>query len=189
MSVRSHVTWTLVAFAGVLLAGCQEAPEPTARLEAPPIEETPSEGTPSEGTPAEEAHEPAPSAPVAAGEARVFGTAPDASLPVTRLGEIVADPQRYRDQVVRTEGEIAQVCQRMGCWMELREGEEGPSVRVPMAGHSFFLPRDSAGRRATMQGRVALTELSPEARAHLESEGASATASALSIEATGVVID
>jgi hypothetical protein len=40
-----------------------------------------------------------------------------------------------------------------------------------------------------MQGRVALTELSPEARAHLESEGASATASALSIEATGVVID
>jgi hypothetical protein len=32
-------------------------------------------------------------------------------------------------------------------------------------------------------------ELSPEARAHLEAEGAVATASALSIHATGVVID
>lgn len=122
-------------------------------------------------------------------EGDLFGEAPDRALPLTSLGAIVAEPEAHRDQVVRTEGQIARVCQRMGCWMELRESEDGPAVRIPMAGHSFFLPRDAAGRQAQIQGRVALRELSPEARAHLEGEGAVATASALSIEATGVLIN
>jgi hypothetical protein len=121
-------------------------------------------------------------------ESQTFGRAPNAELPVTPLSAILADPEGYRDRVVRTEGTIAQVCQRMGCWMELRQGEDGPAVRVPMAGHSFFLPRDVAGRQAMLEGRVALADLSPSHRAHLEGEGATATGSALSIEATGVVV-
>jgi hypothetical protein len=119
---------------------------------------------------------------------RMFGEAPDRTRPLTPLASILAEPERYRDQVVRTEGQIAQVCQRMGCWMELRDGEEGPAVRVPMAGHRYFLPRDVAGRRAMLEGRVAMRALSQGEREHLESEGATATASALSITATGVVV-
>lgn len=121
-------------------------------------------------------------------EERTFGEAPDRTKPLTPLASILAEPERYRDQVVRTEGQIAQVCQRMGCWMELREGEEGPAVRVPLAGHRYFLPRDVAGRRAMLEGRVAMRPLSQGEREHLESEGATATASALSITATGVVV-
>lgn len=152
--------------------GCSGHEEPEGRLGAEPGNVLPVE-----------------SAPTSSDEVRVFGTAPDASIPLTRLAEIVQEPERFHGRVVRTEGQIARVCQRMGCWMELREGEEGPAVRVPMAGHSFFLPRDSAGRHATMQGRVAIRELTPDERAHLESEGAQATASPLSIEATGVAFD
>lgn len=120
--------------------------------------------------------------------ATAYGAPLDRGLPVTALAAIVEEPERFRDQTVRTEGQIARVCQRMGCWMELREGEDSPAVRVPMAGHAFFLPRDAAGRRAEIVGRVTLRELSPETREHLESEGAVATASALSIDATGVAI-
>lgn len=149
----------------LLLVGCSNSAEPTARLED------------------------TPSAEAAADDAERFGEAIDDSLPITELGAIVESPDEFEGRVVRTRGEIARVCQARGCWMELREGEEGPAVRVPMAGHSFFLPMDSAGRRAEMQGRVVVRELSPEWRAHLESEGAVATASALSIEATGVAID
>lgn len=151
----------------VLLAACESGGE--VRLGAPAI-------APEE-----------PAAPAAG--ARTFGTAPDEARPLTELGAILAEPERFRDQVVRTEGTIAQVCQRMGCWMELRPGEaQGPAVRVPMAGHSFFLPRDVAGRRAMIEGRVELRELSPAVREHLESEGATATSSALAIEASGVVV-
>jgi hypothetical protein len=167
------------------LGACQSTPAPSARLEpAPPAEPSAEGEAEGEGAdPAADGAEPAPGAP------GVYGTAPDEGLDLTPLSAIVEDPTRFEGRIVRTEGQIARVCQRMGCWMELREGEDGPAVRVPMAGHAFFLPRDSAGRHATMQGRVALRELSPAARAHLESEGARATASALSIEATGVVID
>lgn len=163
-----------LALLGLLVSACARQPEP-AHLEPAHAGAEPHD------------HGHAQSAAVAAGGR--FGQPVDPSLPLTPLASIVAEPERFADRVVRTQGEVARVCQRMGCWMELRERPEAPGVRVPMAGHSFFLPRDSAGRHATLQGRVTLQPLSPEARAHLESEGAVATASALSIEATGVVLD
>ncbi|MAQ16236.1 MAG: hypothetical protein CMN30_15775 [Sandaracinus sp.] len=103
------------------------------------------------------------------------------------LSTIAENPDQYAGQTVKTEGEIAAVCQQMGCWMEMRaEGVE--PIRVPMAGHSFFLPKDVSGRHATIEGEVAVRELSADEREHLESEGALATAQALQISATGVVI-
>lgn len=128
---------------------------------------------------------PAPTATLPDGS-RLFGTA-ISDRATTSLADISASPATFADQVVHTSGTIERVCQAMGCWMELRaEGVE--PVRVPMAGHSFFLPRDVAGRPAEIEGRVMLLALSPEARAHLEGEGATATTGTLSIEATGVVV-
>ena len=107
---------------------------------------------------------------------------------LTPLTAIAGDAQTFAGQVVKTEGEIAAVCQRMGCWMEMRaEGVE--PIRVPMAGHSFFLPKDVSGRHATIEGEVAVRELSEGEREHLESEGALATAQTLQISATGVVLN
>ena len=104
------------------------------------------------------------------------------------LATIAAAPEAYAGKTVKTEGEISAVCQRMGCWMEMRADGVAP-VRVPMAGHSFFLPKDVSGRHATVEGEVAVRELSEDERSHLESEGALATAQTLEISATGVVID
>lgn len=137
------------------------------------------------GAPAAEPSGPLPTAVLPDGS-RLFGTALTERAP-TALSEITAHPEAFADQVVHTSGTIERVCQAMGCWMELRaEGAE--PVRVPMAGHSFFLPRDVAGRPAEIEGRVALVALSEDRRRHLEGEGATATSSALSIEATGVVV-
>ncbi len=128
---------------------------------------------------------PQPSAVLADGS-RQFGAAPS-DRPETALADIAGSPATFEGQTVRTAGRIERVCQRMGCWMELSADGAG-AVRVPMAGHSFFLPRDVAGHDATVEGRVRVTPLSPEARAHLASEGALATADELSIEATSVVV-
>lgn len=119
--------------------------------------------------------------------ARVFGRELEEGVEAVALSAISADPTSYSDRVVRTEGTIERVCQRMGCWMELRAGDAEP-VRVPMAGHSYFLPQNVAGRPATIEGRVMVQPLSDARRRHLESEGAIATASTLSIEATTVVV-
>lgn len=117
---------------------------------------------------------------------RLFG-AEMAGTDSTPLATIAAAPDTYREQVVRTDGTIERVCQRMGCWMELR-AENGPTVRVPMGGHAFFLPRDVQGRPASIEGRVHIQNLTDDVRRHLESEGAMATAAALSIEASSVLV-
>ena len=119
--------------------------------------------------------------------ARVFGAEPSERESVA-LATIMASPREYAGQVVKTEGEIAQVCQRMGCWMEITAEEGGQAVRVPMAGHSFFLPRDVAGRQAVVEGTVAVAALDEATAQHLREEGAQATDQALSIEATSVVV-
>lgn len=113
-----------------------------------------------------------------------FGAPLNGALAVTPLATILASPQTYAGQTVRTEGEVSAVCQRMGCWMELRA--ENGSVRVPIAGHAFFLPRDITGRRAIIEGNVAISELSEAQRAHLASEGAQTLGAGVAITATGV---
>ncbi len=118
---------------------------------------------------------------------RVFGHELTDGVEPVALSAISADPTSFSDRVVRIDGTIERVCQRMGCWMELR-AENAEPVRVPMAGHSYFLPRDVEGRPATVEGRVRVAELSEGRRQHLEAEGAMATASTLSIEATTVVV-
>lgn len=129
-----------------------------------------------------------PAAVASADGARHFGRQIDPARTVTPLATVLAEPARFADQVVKTEGEIARVCQRMGCWMELRAEAGGQAVHVPMAGHAFFLPRDVAGKRATIEGRVSVTERSQEQVQHLQAEGSEVAALALSIEAAGVEV-
>jgi hypothetical protein len=189
MSTKVSFAWVLVSS---ILAACSQdaAPPPSAAGEtvAPPGAPDPGEAPRAE----------APAAP-AAGEGRapvrtledgtrVFGREMTAQAEMTALAALTAQPGSFADRVVKTEGEIARVCERMGCWMELRADAASPAVRVPMAGHSFFLPMDVQGRRATVEGRVSVRPLSEGMKQHLREEGAEATELALSIEATSVYV-
>ncbi|HEX6241514.1 MAG TPA: hypothetical protein VFZ61_11490, partial [Polyangiales bacterium] len=68
---------------------------------------------------------------------------------------------------------------------------QGPNgadgLRVPMAGHAFFVPQDIVGKSAVVEGRLAARELNEAERAHLTGEGLKATGP-LFLEATGVVV-
>ena len=168
---------------------------------AEPAAEAPAAEAPAASEPAEHGDHAAHAAPEPSAAATPNGPQPTRVLEdgsrlygaeltdreTTALSQITGSPEQFAGQVVRTEGTIERVCQRMGCWMELR-AENAPAVRVPMAGHAFFLPFDVAGRTATIEGRVAVQALDEGTRAHLESEGALATASSLSIDATGVIV-
>ena len=162
----------------LFVLGCERAPVPAAAENTPEPElaEAPAQA---EAEPVAE-----PAAEAAEETPNQFGAALSDREAVA-LAQITGDPESYAGQTVKTEGEITAVCQRMGCWMEMNDGE-GPTVRVPMAGHSFFLPRDVSGRRARIEGEVALRQLPPGEAQHLAEEGAQATGSRLQITATGV---
>src|SRR5262245_48614011 len=64
---------------------------------------------------------------------------PGDPIPVAAL---LAAPEPYLGQRIKCEGKVARVCQNAGCWLEL-QAEQGGGLRVPMAGHAFFIPQDA----------------------------------------------
>jgi Domain of unknown function (DUF4920) len=89
-------------------------------------------------------------------------------------------------QAVRLEGRIEAVCRNKGCWLELKQG--AASVHVTFEGYSFFVPKDSAGREAVLEGRLKVEKPKPEELEHLQGEGAKKAGAGVSVVAAGVEI-
>ena len=69
---------------------------------------------------------------------------------------------------------MRRACTRMGCWMELAASKDPatPACRVTFHGQGFFVPKDSAGSDARVEGRIEVVRVSASHAAHLEEEGA-----------------
>ena len=110
------------------------------------------------------------------------------------LAEVLAAPDKYKNQNVRVEGVVVRSCKMEGCWLELAPDENSKSVRVNMKDHSFFVPLNSAGAKATVEGTVAVKSLSKQQVDHLieedgakfDSRNADGTVTEVSFLATGV---
>jgi hypothetical protein len=140
------------------------APAPAAEPRAPA---TPSGAAVASGSAAGGAS--ASSAPAGQASVARYGAAlePGASVPLTTL---LSNPKAYADQTVTTEGKVQRACSRKGCWMEIGSGED--ACRVTFKDYGFFVPTDSAGAFAKVQGRLDTREIEAAAVNHLESEGA-----------------
>lgn len=134
------------------------------------------------------AREPAPLAERSTPEERVFGAPLTEEGETIEVGQVLENPEPHVGKVVRCSGVVARVCENAGCWLELRpELGDGPGLRVPMAGHAFFIPQEAVGRTALVQGKLSVRPLSDRERAHMESEGLKAIGP-LSLIATTVVL-
>jgi hypothetical protein len=93
-------------------------------------------------------------------------------LPKVELAALLSDPTGQDGKAVSVEGKVRKACERKGCWMELAGADKGPGVRVTFKDYGFFVPLDSAGRTAKVEGVVSVKTLSDEMAKHYESEGA-----------------
>ena len=74
---------------------------------------------------------------------------------------------------LRVEGEIKEVCQSKGCWLTMDLGN-GESMRVTFKDYSFFVPKDSPGFSAIIEGVAQIEEQSVATLQHYaEDEGKS----------------
>jgi hypothetical protein len=141
----------------------------------------------SEGPPLERRTQPQVPADAPAAE-RVFGEKPKLAGPTVQVAEVLKNPEPYLGQTLQCAGVVARVCENAGCWLELRDApEQSEGLRVPMAGHAFFIPQDVVGRTVTVEGQLSARPLSDAQRRHLESEGLKAIGP-LSLSATSVVV-
>lgn len=118
---------------------------------------------------------------------RAFGAPLSGPGEVVDVAQVLKEPSAYLQRNIKCRGTIARVCQAAGCWLELSGAGGGEGLRVPMAGHAFFVPQDIIGKSAVVEGKLAARELLDAERAHLTGEGLKATGP-LFLEATGVVV-
>ena len=84
---------------------------------------------------------------------------------------VLDSPDTYVDQAVLVEGEVADVCQKAGCWMVVTDGTQR-TMRVRMKDHDFSVPKDCSGKTARITGTVVAKEIDPKDVAHFEGESA-----------------
>jgi len=82
----------------------------------------------------------------------------------TATGELLRRPEEFVGRPVRVEGEVGEVCQMAGCWMEIRAGgsAEGGAIKVKVADGEIVFPVSSRGKRATAEGTFERLEMSRE---------------------------
>ena len=87
---------------------------------------------------------------------------------VLSLHEAMKQPGEYKDEKVLLEGKIKDVCQMKGCWLLLSQGDE--AIRIKFEGYSFFVPKNSLGKRARVEGKLMQETISEEMARHYASE-------------------
>jgi hypothetical protein len=110
------------------------------------------------------------------------------------LNKALAAPEKYSAKTVRIEGVVVRSCKMEGCWAEVAQDEKSKSVRVKMKDHAFFIPLQSAGARARVEGRFVVKTLTKAQVDHMieedgvkfESRNADGTVTEVSFEATGI---
>ena len=78
--------------------------------------------------------------------------APIGDSPVVDLADALESVSTYADQTVTVEGTVNRVCQMKGCWMELMPDGADRGIRVTFKDYAFFVPTDSGGAAARLEG-------------------------------------
>lgn len=91
-----------------------------------------------------------------------------------QLTRVLAQPQQYKDKPMTLSGVVQRVCQRKGCWMELASSkdEKAARCRIRFKDYGFFVPTNSEGAKAQVEGVLMVNKVAPGRVKHLEEEGA-----------------
>jgi len=77
------------------------------------------------------------------------------------IAAVLAKPADYVGKTVQVKGKITEVCEMMGCWMDLTN-DEGQKLRIKVNDGEIEFPKDSAGKMAVAEGRLDKLELTKE---------------------------
>ncbi|MDR9415622.1 MAG: DUF4920 domain-containing protein [Gracilimonas sp.] len=94
----------------------------------------------------------------------VFGSEVDEWESPISLKELIESENDISDKQVTIETEIAEVCQKKGCFFVAND--EGYSARITFKDYSFFIPTDSKGKTVMLKGTFKIKELSQDQAKH-----------------------
>ena len=71
----------------------------------------------------------------------------------TPIASLAAEPGKYVGKTVQAKGRVTEVCQKMGCWMNLAD-ESGKLVRIKVTGRRDRLPQDGHRQERHRRGQI-----------------------------------
>jgi hypothetical protein len=80
----------------------------------------------------------------------------------TNISDILSNPEDYLDKTVLVEGEVLDVCPKMGCWMEIKSDVEGEKIKVKVKDGEMVFPEEAKGKDALVEGKVYKIDLTVE---------------------------
>ncbi len=80
------------------------------------------------------------------------------------LAKLIENQDEYIDREITLKTEVAEVCQKKGCFFIARDGDY--TVRITFKDYEFFVPTDSEGKMVTLKGYFMVKELSEEQAKH-----------------------
>lgn len=105
-----------------------------------------------------------------AGAWKHFGE-PFAVVEAVPAAVVLEDPAAHAAGPVRMTGQLAEVCQKAGCWAVVQD-EQGHAVRITMKDHAFGIDKDTVGRACDVEGELVKKAVDPAKLEHYASEGA-----------------
>jgi hypothetical protein len=90
--------------------------------------------------------------------------------PVT-VAALLAHPDDSLGKTVQVKGKVSEVCQMMGCWMDLTNND-GQRVRIKVDDDVIVFPKDSLGKMAIAEGKLTKQQLTREQAVALAKEEA-----------------
>lgn len=124
---------------------------------------------------------------VAAADGTTYGKGVtlDSATPVATL---LATPASYLGKTVRVDGIVTNVCQEMGCWIEIADNETGPGLQFKVDDGVIVFPKDAKGRRASAEGTFEAIGSPDEAAVEQQKKSDLKTPPRYRIKAAGAVI-
>lgn len=78
----------------------------------------------------------------------------------TPVATILGTPDNYVGKMVQVKGKVTEVCQMMGCWMQIQDGDK--MIRLKVKDGEIMFPKNSAGKNAVAEGVLKKIELNQQ---------------------------
>lgn len=78
----------------------------------------------------------------------------------TAIAAILDQPAAFAGKEVRVEGQVHEVCEMAGCWMEIQAADGDRTLKVKVKDGEIVFPVAARGKQAVAQGKVEDLEMS-----------------------------
>lgn len=72
----------------------------------------------------------------------------------TQISKIVENPENFVGKKVLIEGNVVEVCEKRGCWINLSSDKEFETIRVKVNDGEIVFPMETKGKKALVEGEV-----------------------------------